>query len=307
MTQIFWPTRLLLGLIASYVALPAHAVIFDNGAVNNVDYFAGASSVENSSSNQPTTLNALAGAEFSTLNARDTSIANFFSGSVVTQRISSTDQSLVTVFGGSFETTVMDAGDQSTFIINGGTFTAASTNVLRVFNQASMTINGGSFTNPGSSPNVLIVTQDGSATITGGLFTGNRIYSGRATDTGRLTISGGVFVNQPGDGLMQISNNYNSVTTIYGRSFNLPFGEITTVFNGTLIGTLANGDGINVNLVNNRQFQSDSAKIVLVQSPIPEPGTVMLFCGGLALLVARTSRRVASIAASNAGSASSAT
>lgn len=279
-----------LAAAACCAAAPAVAAeTFSDGGVHNISRFVGSGFVRDSAGGQATTLNALAGAEFSTLSVNDTSIANFFVGSLVTQGVDSLDASRVTLQGGTFDTVTIDALDQSTIIIGGGDYSASSTQLLRAFDEARLTINGGSFL--GGQSSVLQVLGDASVVIHGGAFAGVvRSGAGGGDDGGRLDIFGGSFTARPGEERAAIVNTFDSVITFYGQSFNLPFGEITTDFTGALTGVMANGDTIDVDLVQQLN-NADTGKIVLVQSPVPEPTSVALLGAGLALLLARGRRQ----------------
>ena len=271
--------------LIGYAPAFALAAIFNNGAINNVDYYAaGSSIVRNSASGQATTVNALAGARFNTFGVEDTSVANFYAGSV-SDYVDARNQSTVSIYDGSFLSA--DATDSSTMLISGGTFIRGN-NTLRVLDDAAVTINGGSFTV--SSGNMVVVLDNGTVTILGGTFTGGRIYAGEVGGRAIVNIYGGRFLKLPGDDVAQIINVYDTVTTIYGRSFNLPFGVIAGDFNGSLAGVLANGDVIDVNLQNS-VGNSNTGKIVLVQSAIPEPGSFGLFSLGFTTLIAIVRRR----------------
>jgi hypothetical protein len=274
-------------LVMAAAAMPAAAAVFDNGQVNEVDDAAGSSIVRDSMAGQATTLHLLDGGSTHRLGVEDTSIAILHSGSSSRQVVAG-DESTLHIHGGAVE--FVDATDQSSVTISGGTFTRGN-NTLRVFHDAQVTITGGTFTV--ESSNMVIVQANGSVTIRDGTFIGGRIYvGGDPWSHATMEIHGGSFLEQAGEGLAQIINVYESVTTIHGRSFNLPFGAITEHFDGILRGVLANGDPIEVNLVNN-VAGSDTGRVILVQSAVPEPSTWAMLLGGLAMTgwMARRQRR----------------
>lgn len=279
--------------VACVIALAAlwgttSAQTFNNGQLNDVDYFVGNGFVRNSAGGDPTTVNALAGAQITLLGVFDTSVANFFAGSLVTGAVDANNASSVTFQGGTVDTGVVDALDESTMVINGGTFSANAQQMLRAFDTANLTINGGTFV--GGQSSVLQVVGDASVTINDGSFSGVlRSGAGGNDDGGRLDIYGGSFGPRPGDARAQIVNTFFSVITIYGQSFNLPFGAITTDFNGTLVGVLANGESIDVDLIQSLR-NSDTGRIVLV-SAVPESSSLLLFGAGVMLLPWWAARR----------------
>jgi hypothetical protein len=135
--------------------------------------------------------------------------------------------------------------------------------------SSTVDISGGSFSRQ------VCATSSSTVNISGGVFHD----AVRASDSGTVNIVGGTIKEiESGSGF----GLQNSVITVWGTSFNYPYGAIPDS-SGNLTGILASGDPIDAHF----EIRSD-ASIVLV----PEPSAAVLFgVGALAFFGCRPWRR----------------
>ena len=159
-----------------------------------------------------------------------------------------------------------------------------------VYGQGPVTLDGGQVANwlvgygqsaltaLSGSAELIGAVEDGSLDVLGGDF--NTVV---VDDNGEVTITGGVMFDLMASGgtidvfggqIISDVENYGGVVTFYGSGFNYPYGPISDL-SGTLTGTLASGDPLNIG------FSRTVGTIILV----PEPLTMgLMAAGGVALL-----------------------
>jgi len=184
----------------------------------------------------------------------------------------------------------MDTYDNSHFTLSTGT----SLDQIRSFGSSTATISGGSavwisayansrVTMTGGQIECLDAFENSIVDMTGGHvenlgawgdsavnITGGSLTSLDAYENGCIDIFGGEFYG--------IYTNGSGLIKLYGTDFNYNYGFITDM-TGTLTGTLASGDFIQINF-----FRYNDGAILLV----PEPATLLLLgLGGIALIKKR--------------------
>lgn len=254
----------------------AGAKVYDDGQVHLVDSdIASDVKVYDSEAGLPTTVITRDAAQVVAIAVNDHSRVQVHDSTRVGNAIIARDHARLEIDGGSAD--YVDVIDSASALIGGGSFLGGN-NALRLFHAAVVEVAGGNFR---GASNAVVAQQSTQLTISGGSFAG-RV---QATDSARMTISGGLFLGRDG-GPGDIYSAYDAQTTIYGRSFNLPFGIVPRDFDGRLTGTLANGDAIDANL-DWGGFNNSTGYILLAQA-VPEPQTWALWlAGGLALSAVR--------------------
>jgi len=240
-----------LGALCINLPTAKAAITFDDGGVHNIDYQINDDvRVDYQSPVMNTTINWLdGGILYGQLDAYEDSVINVSGGSFVWYPgLGCHDNSQVNVTGGGVYYLLADDNSQVNF--SGGTI-------------------GGELTTRGNSQ----------VDISGGSVA-HHLY---AQENSQVTISGG-FTGQ----MISAGGNYdaNTIIEIIGSEFavngmNVGYGEIDIGgwkgVDGTLSGTLANGDYFNSEI----HIRGDS-KIVL--SPIPAPGALLLSSIGVGLV-----------------------
>ncbi len=252
----------LIVLLLAMTPLPARgALLFDNGQVND---FSGTDTtgadVQDSTTGDPTTLNALSGATLGSTQVLDHSILNVQSGATFINTISGQDLSTVNVLGG--DIVQLDLLNESVGTISGGAF-SCSGRCVGLFDTADVTISGGTFGNP---TGISILAQQGAtATLNSGVFQGDV----RAADDSAVEVLGG--------SLSDVTATEGAILTLYGSDFVASeggnpvltgYGEIIDQFNGTITGTLSDGTPLNVSALNG----VGGSKIVLAEASSPPGG-----------------------------------
>jgi len=282
-------TRLFAAALAAlvvFVSLPASAVDFNNGAVNNISVplsgGSGNANVSDSTIGETTTLNALSGAVINGINANDSSIVNVYDGSQTTAGLSALDQSLVSVFGGTLIN--VDALNNSVLNISGGSFTGSGGRAVGAFGDALVNITGGEF--PGSATFTLLSNDRSTINVYDGSIDGEV----RSNHDSMINIWGG-------SGISDITAVEQSILKIYGQDFSIdsigaislstPFVISDSTYNSDLLtGTLSNGTTISANIFNGIA----GSQIVLMQA-VPIPATAWLFGSGLLGLIGMARRK----------------
>lgn len=165
--------------------------------------------------------------------------------------------------------------------------------------NSQITVSGGSVGMLSATDNNYITMSDGlvyqlvisgysQTTISGGL-----VYGLGVGGNSHVTVSGGTIGSQ-------LTLSGNGKVTIAGSDFAIDgtpfgFGGITSILGGlcdnepyrVLTGTLANGDIIN------NQFQIGSSAVLnlIPVTPVPEPSSLLVLCGGVVGLLAFRRRR----------------
>lgn len=252
----------------------AHAIVFDNGMVNNFEGVLQGEGllVDDGPGAQPTTVNVLDGAFIgSTSEVTGGSLIRAHAGSIFADTLRSLDFSRLDLLGGSFRT--VDTAGDSAATVSGGIFSCVgSGRCMGLFDNSSATINGGVFD---AAP--LIAYGTSRLTVLGGTFGG-----GLQADRGTVDVYGGA---------MQSLQSTNAVLTVYGSAFTVyadgqptplftGFGEIPEFMHGVIDGTLADGTAFSAMPYG----VGNNGRIVLVM--VPEPAAAALFAAGLALLIA---------------------
>lgn len=224
-------------------------LIFNNGAVNTLDFDAGTDViVRDSGSGDTTTLNVIAGSAtggFGNLVAEDSSIINMTAGSL---------------------DDIVNMIDSSVGIFSGGSIGGS----LQTFDLANVTVSGTNIANN--------LTVNDNATV---LYSGGSAGGMSLVGNGELTWTGGSLSTN-------IEMFLGGTLTIVGQDFEVDsnpvgFGNLVAE-TGTLSGQLADGTTFNVSF--DREFEGVLGDIILVE--VPEPASLALLgLGGLALLRGR--------------------
>ena len=265
---------LLLSLLLILLARPdvAHALVFDNGAVN--DYFGqsliGNNFVRDDLLGNPTTLNMRAGSELgASTTIEGSSALGVFPASTLF-RVEAEGTSTVEVLGGSI-TAGLDLRNTTVGTVSSGDVSNTSGPALRLFDGAQATVSGGTF----SASTVIVALAGGQSTlrVEGATFGGGQL---RAEGDATVDIAGG-------SAFAQIVCIDQAVVTLYGEDFEASegggtvlagYGEIVDAFNGTLTGTLADGSPLTIDAQNGIA----GSRIVLAPSPavVPALGPIPL-------------------------------
>lgn len=280
------PWMLAAGVLLS---LPAHAVVFDNGTVND---FSGVEPADglfvlDGPGGQPTTVNVRAGAMLgSTSEVSGGSLIRTDAGSTFADTLRSVDAARLELSGGSFR--VIDLENNSTATISGGGFSCAgSGRCMGLFDSSRATISGGGFTDQ-----PIIAYGTSQLTVLGGSFGG-----GLWADRGTIDLFGGD---------VQSMQSTNAVFTVYGSDFVVyenggtdplftGFGEIPEFTTGVLDGRLADGTALS----SLPYLVGNNGRIVL--APVPEPAVSALLAAGLVTLAGLGRRRDTRLGRAGAG------
>lgn len=249
-------------------------VRYDFGGEHDIDFpINDTVQVMNNPSDEPTTVNLLAGGSVERMEVSDISQINI-SGGTIGNGFIAFDDSSVTVSGGSMNGSFI-MFDNSEASITGGSFDHFQSSSYSNSSLVNTTIS------------TVLTEHNSILTIDNILVTDTvevhaesqlTIYSGSIIDD--LFTQGQSQVNMFGGIIGDILNLIDdSVITLYGNDFNYGYGEITHS-TGVLTGTLANGDPIN-----NRYYVNDTATLIL--APVPEPSTLLLLTLGSLVFIKR--------------------
>lgn len=206
------------------------------------------------------------------------------SGGEYRRNLDATDASEMNLSGGTFTNTV-DVFDDAELFVTGGTFTRNGI-PLRTFGNAVANISDGSFIPSGNNTAFLLSTDTSEININGGIFEGGL----RADQDARINIFGG----EIGDllaGTRDVVARNDSVITIFGSEFNLPFGDIVAE-SGLLTGLLLDGTAIEADFL---RFDATGSRIILAPAPVPLPAAIWLFGSGAIVLITCSRRRRRSV------------
>lgn len=185
----------------------------------------------------------------------------------------------------------------STFTLGaGGTIngTSAGNNALQDGSTGAVTITGGILSNPNGGGTVINAFGSGSVTITGGTFTGGYGGSAVSAQNGLVSIAGGTFTSPGGNTLFCSSPGFG-VIDLFGTGFSYTVNGVTTPItsgplptasgigiNGTLSGTLLNGDPLNnTTFLNRATIEVNVGTPPTLPASAPEPSQFAAFAIGL--------------------------
>jgi hypothetical protein len=251
---------LLLGIALLLLPIASGADTFDDGGTHDVDYaLFGISFVRQSLGGTPTTVNMIAGSDAGEIEVEDSSVLNVFPGADVGQPDYLFTSSGV-ICGGTIRQLDLAISPSSPSVeVNGGSFANGPSQPVRMAG-GTLVIQGGSFENTAAlATKVALSLGGGVAEFRGGTVVDGAVSIG---PTMSATISGG---DLGSDGITSVSGG---TLTLIGTSFNLPFGPVAdgVIFNGSLIGTLADGSPIATNLL--KSAGSDVFLVEGTQGPL---------------------------------------
>lgn len=293
--------------VTASAAAPAWGLVIDNGTTNVIDTTINDFiDVFDSDAGDPTTVTFNTGANITGFDAFDNSVYVDDSSIVVindgtfAQDITGFTDASITINGGDLRDDVF-AGDDVTLSITGGTIA----DNVEVVDRANATIIGGTIDDNLTAEDFgTIVVLGGDIgndvesvgfgtliTLRGGTF-GSDI---EAADGGQIDIFGGE-IGLTGSFDNGIGASSFSTIRVHGQDFTVNgvpvgFGPLSGT-GGTLAGTLSDGSTFEMPYDRARRNRfSPRGNIILVDLPVPEPGSLALLAVGAVVVLRRAARR----------------